>query len=76
MSLKLPRIKARKLVKVAKKLGFELDRQSGSHAIYYRESDKRRIVVPIHAGKDLKLKTLYGIIKDMDLNVDEFRKLL
>jgi predicted RNA binding protein YcfA (HicA-like mRNA interferase family) len=76
LSLKLPRIKARKLVKVAKKLGFELDRQSGSHAIYYRESDKRRIVVPIHAGKDLKLKTLYGIIKDMDLNVDEFRKLL
>ncbi len=76
MSLKLPIIKARKLVKVAKKLGFELDRQSGSHAIYYRKSDKRRIVVPIHAGKDLKPKTLHGIIKDMGLNVDEFKRLL
>ena len=76
MSRKLPIIKARKLVKVAKKLGFELDRQSGSHAIYYRKSDRRRIVVPIHAGKDLKPKTLYGIIKDMGLNVDEFKRLL
>jgi len=76
LSRKLPIIKARKLVKVAEKLGFELDRQSESHAIYYRKSDKRRIVVPIHAGKNLKPKTLYGIIKDMGLNVDEFKKLL
>lgn len=40
----LPQLKARDVIRVAKKLGFELDRQSGSHAIYYRKSDKRRIV--------------------------------
>lgn len=39
----LPQLKARDVIRVAKKLGFELDRQSGSHAIYYRKSDKRRI---------------------------------
>lgn len=44
------------MVRVARKLGFELDRQSGSHAIYYCSSDKRRIVVPIHPGKDIKEK--------------------
>ncbi len=76
MSPKLPRIKARQLIKVAKKLGFELDRQSGSHAIYYRQSDKRRIVVPIHGRKNLKPKTLVGIVKDMGLDVDEFKELL
>jgi len=76
LSPKLPVIKAKQLIKVVKRLGFELDRQSGSHAIYYRKSDKRRIVIPIHAGKDIKPKTLYGIIKDLNLDVDEFKKLL
>jgi len=76
LSPKLPRIKARQLINVAKKIGFELDRQSGSHAIYYRQTDKRRIVVPIHSRKDLKPKTLLGIVKDMGLSVGEFRELL
>jgi predicted RNA binding protein YcfA (HicA-like mRNA interferase family) len=76
LSPKLPVIKARQLIKVAKKLGFEIDRQSGSHAIYYRKSDKRRIVVPLHIGKDIKPKTLHGIIRDMNLEIDEFKKLL
>lgn len=76
MNPKLPQVKAKELIRVAIKLGFEFDRQSGSHAIYYRKSDKQRIVVPIHSGKTLKPKTLFGIIKDMSLEVDEFRKLL
>ena len=76
MSPKLPQIRAKELIRIASKLGFEFDRQSGSHAIYYRKSDKRRIVVPLHSAKDLKPKTLFGIIKDMGLEVDEFRKLL
>ena len=76
MSVKLPQIKAKELIKVVLKAGFELDRQSGSHAVYYRKSDKRRIVVPIHPGRDLKPKTLFGIIKDMGLEVDEFKKLV
>jgi predicted RNA binding protein YcfA (HicA-like mRNA interferase family) len=64
MSPFLPQVKARDVVRVAKKLGFEFDRQSESHAIYYRKFDKRRIVVPVHPTKDIKPKTLYGIIKD------------
>jgi predicted RNA binding protein YcfA (HicA-like mRNA interferase family) len=76
LSAKLPQVKARDLIRVALKLGFEFDRQSGSHAIYYRESDKRRIVVPVHHGKDLKPRTLFGIIKDMGLEVEEFKDLL
>ena len=76
MSPKLPSIRARELIRVAIKLGFTFDRQSGSHAIYYRKSDKRRIVIPIHTRKDLKLKTLFGIIKDMGLSVGEFKELL
>lgn len=76
MNPKLPQVKAKELVRGALKLGFEFDRQSGSHAIYYRKSDKRRIVVPIHSSRDLKPKTLFGIIKDMGLEVDGLRELL
>lgn len=76
MSPKPPQVKAKEVVRVALKLGFKFDRQSGSHAIYYRESDKRRIVVSVHSGKNIKLKTLIGIIKDMGLEVEEFKELL
>jgi predicted RNA binding protein YcfA (HicA-like mRNA interferase family) len=76
VSPKLPQIKAKELIRVALRLGFEFDRQSGSHAIYYRKYDKRRIVVSVHSGKTIKPKTLHGIIKDMGLEVDEFRDML
>ncbi len=76
MSPVLPQVKARDVIRVAKKLDFEFDRQSGSHAIYYRKSDKRRIVVPVHPFADIKLKTLYSIIKDMGIDPEEFKNLL
>ena len=47
MSPFLPQIKAKDLVRVAKQLGFELDRQKGSHAVFYRDSDKARVVIPM-----------------------------
>jgi predicted RNA binding protein YcfA (HicA-like mRNA interferase family) len=71
----LPSVKPKDVIRVAQKLGFVFDRQSGSHAIYYREKDKKRVVVPIHP-KEIKRKTLYGIIKDMGIDVEEFKKLL
>lgn len=76
MTPKLPAVRARDVVRVAEKLGFVLDRQKGSHAIYFRESDKARIVIPIHKGKDLRKGTLAGIISDMGLTVEEFCELL
>jgi len=53
-----------------------LDRQRGSHAVYYRARDGARIVVPVHQGRDIKPKTLAGIIKDMGITVEEFAELL
>jgi predicted RNA binding protein YcfA (HicA-like mRNA interferase family) len=47
------------------KLGFQFDRQKGSHAVYYRESDSARLVIPMHTGIALKPKTLAGIVSDM-----------
>lgn len=76
MSPKLPVVTAREVVRVAIKVGFVFDRQKGGHAVYYRERDKARIVVPMHAGRTIKAKTLAGILEDMGLTVEEFRNLL
>ena len=76
MSPKLPVVKAREVVRIATKLGFVFDHQKGSHAVYYREKDNARVVIPIHAGKDLRPKTLAGILDDMGVTPEEFRRLL
>ncbi len=69
---KLPSVTARDVVRIAERLGFAFDRQKGSHAIYFRASDKRRLVIPVHKGRDLKPGTLRGLIDDMGLTVEEF----
>ena len=73
---KLPSIRARDLARIAEKLGFVLDRQRGSHAVYYRPSDHRRIVIPMHSGQDVKPGTLRGIISDMGITLQEFATML
>ena len=71
----LPSMTAKDFIKVIKKLGFELNRQKGSHAIY-KDNQGNRVVVPIHSGKDLKQGTLLGMIKDIGIDKEAFFKLL
>ena len=76
MSPFLPQVKDKDLVRIAKKLGFELDRQKGSHAFFYRSSDKLRVVIPMHSSHNIKPKTLYGIIDDLGITPEKFKELL
>ena len=76
MSFQMPAVKAKELVRIAQQLGFEFRRQTGSHAIYVRRSDERRVVIPMHAGKDIKRKTLRAIIDDLGISLDEFQEML
>ncbi|UKO96089.1 type II toxin-antitoxin system HicA family toxin [Nostoc sp. UHCC 0870] len=70
-----PSVKAKDFVKVIEKLGFYLDRQKGSHAIY-KNVQGSRVVVPIHSGKDLKQGTLMGMIQDIGIDKETFFELL
>jgi predicted RNA binding protein YcfA (HicA-like mRNA interferase family) len=72
---KLPTATAKDLVRLAERLGFVFRRQRGSHAIYVRQSDQARVVIPMHRG-ELKRKTLRGIIQDLKISVEEFGSLL
>lgn len=76
MSPSLPQVMAKDLFCAVKQLGFEFDRQKGSHAVFYRSSDKARVIIPIHSGRDIKPKTLRSIIDDMRITPERFKELL
>jgi len=76
VSPKLPSLTGKDVARVARRLGFEFRRQTGSHAIYVRVSDQARVVIPMHSGVAIKRKTLRGIIEDLKLSVEEFSNLL
>lgn len=75
MPSELPKITAKEAIVVVEKLGFVLARQSGSHMIYKNALGKR-ITTPYHAGKILHPKIVKSIIKDSEINTDEFKKML
>ena len=72
---KIPIVKSRELIRVLKKLGFEEFHQVGSHK-QFKHSDGRRITVPVHPSQDIRRGTMKGIIDDVGISVEEFKKYL
>ncbi|WP_324282153.1 type II toxin-antitoxin system HicA family toxin [Cyanobacterium aponinum UTEX 3222] len=71
---KLPQISGKECVKILGKAGFYVKRQKGSHIILCRDEPFAEVVVPNH--KNLDKGTLRAIIRQVELDVDEFIKLL
>jgi len=69
---KLPRITADQAIKVVEKYGFKLVRQSGSHKIFRKGT--QRITIPYHAGKILHPKIVKNIIDTLEISNEEFIK--
>ena len=71
----LPRISGRQAVAALAKLGYEKDRQKGSHIILRQTvAPHRRLTVPDH--KELATGTLRSIVRQAGLTVEEFNALL
>jgi predicted RNA binding protein YcfA (HicA-like mRNA interferase family) len=71
----LPRVSGREVVRALLKIGYEQDRQRGSHIILRQvAAPHRRLIVPDH--KEVAKGTLRAIIRQVGLTVDEFRALL
>lgn len=76
MSNRFPAVTSDEVIRVLEKIGFRFKRQSGSsHAIYYRESDRKRTNVPVHSGKTIKRKTLKSVLADAGITIEEFNEL-
>ncbi len=76
MSPKLPSVNARSLAGVARRLGFVLKRQTGSHAVYFRPGDNAMVVIPVHGGRDVDPEVVRAIVRDLGITADEFQALL
>lgn len=71
----IPRISGRETVKTLSKIGYEFDRQKGSHIILRQINYPfRRIIVPDH--KEVAKGTLRSIIRQVGLTLEEFKDLL
>lgn len=72
---RLPGVSGKEVVKALKKVGYEIDHQTGSHIILrHSNPPHRRITVPDH--KELAKGTLRALIRQVGLTVEEFLDLL
>lgn len=71
--MKLPLLSSQELIKILKKMGFEEIRQKGSHK-YFKHSDGRATVVPVHSNVDIGRGLLKKILNEIDIDREEFMK--
>ena len=67
--------RARDLQKVARKLGFQIGRQKGSHA-RWKHPDGRATTIPVHGNSDIGSWLFHEILKQLGITEDEFQELL
>lgn len=68
---RMAQVMGERMVRALRRLGWQLDRQSGSHAVLTREGSSP-LVVPIHRGKALKEGTARSILKQAGISEDVF----
>jgi predicted RNA binding protein YcfA (HicA-like mRNA interferase family) len=72
---RLPRIKARELLRALRAMGFEVVRVRGSHH-FLKHPDGRVTSVPVHSGEIIGSGLPATILRDIELTPEEFSALL
>jgi predicted RNA binding protein YcfA (HicA-like mRNA interferase family) len=67
---KLPQVAGQEMVRFLEREGFQLLRVRGSH--HFMARDELRTSVPVHGNRPLKIGTLRGILRDIQLSPSEF----
>ena len=71
---RLAGFKYREVARRLRKFGFEFDRPGpGSHEVWRHAVTGRKVTVPHHA-RDVAEGTLRAILREAEINVDEFLK--
>ena len=71
----LPSLTGKELLSVLKRAGFEVLRIKGSHH-FLQHQDGRSTVVPVHSGETVEPGLFAKILRDCELNREQFQKLL
>ena len=70
-----PTLKSSQIAGALKKLGFFITRQKGSHA-RFEHADGRATTVPMHAGQDIGRGLFRKILRDIEMNFEDFREFI
>ncbi len=73
---KLPILSGKDVVKALSRIGFEHVRTKGSHAILNKSTAQGKITIPVPLHKELAKGTLKSVMRQADLNLEDFLKLL
>lgn len=65
---RLPRVSGAEAIRALQRLGFQQQRQKGSHVVMRR--DEKVCVVPLHL--ELKVGTLAGVLRQADVLAEAF----
>ncbi len=71
--MRIPPIPARVMIKFLINQGFSQVRQKGSHK-FFRHKDGRTATIPDHKGEDLGIGIISKILKDIEVEKEEFLK--
>ena len=71
---RLPSVSGQQVVAALQRIGFRIRRQHGSHIIMRRDEPFSQTVVPAH--REIDRGTLRAILRQIDLSVDDFVRLL
>ena len=74
MMAKMVRLTGQEVIAALKKAGFEVLRVKGSHH-FLRHTDGRHTVVPVHRGEIIGPGLMLKILRDCEMERDEFMKL-
>ncbi|HHP7232600.1 MAG TPA: type II toxin-antitoxin system HicA family toxin [Xenococcaceae cyanobacterium] len=72
---KLPVVSGSDIIKTLEKIEFKVIRQKGSH-IRMKHEDNRVVTIPVHGNKSIGRGLLRKVLRDAELTVEEFQKLL
>lgn len=67
---RLATVIALRLVRALKRLGWKVDRQTGSHAILTKPG-QNPVTVPVHKGRTMKEGTVRAILKQAGIKEDD-----
>lgn len=71
---KLPVLTPKKLIKILKSKGFEIDHATGSHFIFRHPKTSKRVTVPFKA-RDLAKGTIMSILKQASISKKDLIRL-
>ncbi len=72
---RLPRLRGREVIAALRRAGFVVLRVKGSHH-FLRHPDGRATVVPVHAGETIGPGLFTKILRDSEMEVEQFESWL